>query len=562
MLKRKNYLLVLFFIVSSFLKAETLVPAGSVSGNWMLSGSPYKIQGNISVLNGTTLNIEPGVTIEFQGKYRLFCNGRILAIGTSTQPIIFTVPPANIATGWLGIRFDDTPSTNQPSHFKFCTVKYGKADLSLENVGGGFYFNNFSGCTIENCIITNNYATDGGAAIYCFYSSPVIKDCTFSSNTTYQGGNCTQFVASSSIIEGNTFIGGGIESTSSDLKITNNHISGNSESGIWSYSHPSIPPIEIRNNIIENNIGENGIGGGGISIHGGNAIIDHNIIRNNTTNFCGGGITLWNHSFNDNLVDTVISNNLIYGNYSGSSTSGLSSGGGGIMCSNNSAKIINNTICNNSSFYKGGAIKCISNSDPQLYNNIIYDNKVNNVIQNIFLYENNCDPSFFNNCIQGGLAGIDYNEYEFTGAYQNNLDLQPNFNNQAGNDYTLNQLSPCINAGTSNNISLLIPLTDLAGNPRISGTSIDIGAYEFQELMNVATFGVKNNIYCYPNPASDSIKLSEAVDNISIIDVNGRTIEVNFDETSRINISHLQSGLYLLIIKKGTSTEQIRFIKK
>jgi hypothetical protein len=563
MIRCENFILVFFLIMSSFLKAQTFVPAGSVSGNWLLWGSPYKVQGNISVLNGTTLNIEPGVTIEFQGKYRLFCNGRILAIGTSAQPITFTVPTANIANGWLGIRFDDTPSTNQTSYFKYCNVKYGKANLSLENVGGGFYFNNFSNCTIENCLITNNFAQDGGSAIYCFNASPLIKNCTFSGNSTYQGGNCVQFVASSSIIEGNTFVGGGIESTNSPLIIRNNHISGANESGVWSYmTDLSLPSIEITNNLIENNVAQGGSGGGGISLFNGNAIIEHNIIRNNSSACCGGGITCWNFSFNDNLQDTVISNNLIYGNSSGSSSGGLTTGGGAILCSNNSAKIINNTICNNSSSSNGGAIKCISNSDPELYNNIIYDNKVNNIVQNIFLYENNCDPSLFNNCLQGGLLGIDYNEYEFTGSYLNNIDLLPNFTNQAGYDYSLNQLSPCINSGITNGITLLIPPTDIAANPRVSGIGIDMGAYEFQELMDVGSFVSQNKIYCYPNPASDIINLSEAAENIDIIDVNGRNIDARIYEGSKINISHLQSGIYFLILKKDGNNCQIRFIKK
>jgi hypothetical protein len=187
---------------------------------------------------------------------------------------------------------------------------------------------------------------------------------------------------------------------------------------------------------------------------------------------------------------------------------------------------------------------------------------VNNIVQNIFLYENNCDPSLFNNCLQGGLLGIDYNEYEFTGSYLNNIDLLPNFTNQAGYDYSLNQLSPCINSGITNGITLLIPPTDIAANPRVSGIGIDMGAYEFQELMDVGSFVSQNKIYCYPNPASDIIILSEAVENIDIIDVNGRNIDARIYEGSKINISHLQSGIYFLILKKDGNNCQIRFIKK
>ncbi len=56
-----------------------------------------------------------------------------------------------------------------------------------------------------------------------------------------------------------------------------------------------------------------------------------------------------------------------------------------------------------------------------------------------------------------------------------NITMNPLFTNPNGNDLTLQSASPCIDAG--NNASNTYP-TDLAGNPRILGTSIDMGAYE------------------------------------------------------------------------------------
>jgi uncharacterized secreted protein with C-terminal beta-propeller domain len=80
--------------------------------------------------------------------------------------------------------------------------------------------------------------------------------------------------------------------------------------------------------------------------------------------------------------------------------------------------------------------------------------------------------------------------------------------------------------------------------------------------MDVGSFVSQNKIYCYPNPASDIINLSEAAENIDIIDVNGRNIDARIYEGSKINISRLQSGIYFLILKKDGNNCQIRFIKK
>ena len=75
-------LLVCFIFLKFESSAQTTVPAGNVSGTWNLAGSPYLIQGDITIPNGSTLTINPGVTINFQGHYKFMVAGRILAIGT------------------------------------------------------------------------------------------------------------------------------------------------------------------------------------------------------------------------------------------------------------------------------------------------------------------------------------------------------------------------------------------------------------------------------------------------------------------------------------------------
>ena len=64
----KNYLLslaALFLMQISY--SQTAVPEGSVSGTWTQDGSPYIVQGDIIINDGTTLVINPGVTVNFAG---------------------------------------------------------------------------------------------------------------------------------------------------------------------------------------------------------------------------------------------------------------------------------------------------------------------------------------------------------------------------------------------------------------------------------------------------------------------------------------------------------------
>jgi hypothetical protein len=57
--------------------------------------------------------------------------------------------------------------------------------------------------------------------------------------------------------------------------------------------------------------------------------------------------------------------------------------------------------------------------------------------------------------------------------------LDPSFVDAANGNYQLSSGSPCIDKGTNAIDSL--PELDLLGQPRIVGSGIDIGAYEYQD---------------------------------------------------------------------------------
>ena len=77
-------------IAATLASGSTVVPAGNVSGTWTAGGSPYLVEGNISIAPGTLLTIEAGVSVIFQGTYGLTVSGILEAAGTEADSIRFT----------------------------------------------------------------------------------------------------------------------------------------------------------------------------------------------------------------------------------------------------------------------------------------------------------------------------------------------------------------------------------------------------------------------------------------------------------------------------------------
>lgn len=89
-----------------------------------------------------------------------------------------------------------------------------------------------------------------------------------------------------------------------------------------------------------------------------------------------------------------------------------------------------------------------------------------------------------------------------------------------------------------------------------------------QKTVTINTTGINEvqnqNIQLYPNPAENYLILLTdiEIDQLTIVDVYGREIEVRYDpNTGRIDISQLTSGQYILRIRNSNSTTYRTFIK-
>jgi parallel beta-helix repeat protein/predicted outer membrane repeat protein len=475
--------IILINIISINTFAQTSVPSGSVSGTWTMAGSPYLIQGNIQIAEGSALTVQPGVSVIFEGAYKLKVVGRLLAIGALADTITFTA--SNTSNGWKGIRFDNTPAANDSSKIVFCKLLYGNATgTSPDYCGGALYFNNFSKAVISNSSILFCRAFRG-AGIYLNNSSPIISGNNFSYNSTDLDG------------------GGAIYCDNlSNPMISNNTISNNSAKGPGARSGgiTCIGSPNITNNIIINNTTE--MSGGGISCDPGyNGNISDNTITNNTASYGGGGIycqsigypKIFRNFVSNNTAtkgggfffsaasNTTLSENIICNNTASES-------GGGIYCEGSAIPVfINSSIANNSSV-NGGALYCAGSSIPVFRNCIIYGNTASVGGSQVFLFDDASDPNFYYCNVQGGSEAFDLNDNFYTGTYQNNIDSNPQFVSPSAEsgtgfngttaNWSLQSSSSCIDKGDPSFSPY--PSTDKAGNHRVTVCHIDIGAYEYQ----------------------------------------------------------------------------------
>lgn len=316
---------------------DTVVPGSTVSGIWSITGSPYLIEGDISIHADSTLSIEPGVLVDFQGHYQLYVNGALEALGTAQDSIVFTA--ADTATGWQGIRIN---AGIDSTHLEYCIIEHGhRTGTALADYGGGVNTASID-AVISHCRVSDCHAYSGGGMYV--QSDPLtgpstISACTFSNNSAEQQG-------------------GGLCFSGADLVLTDclfeNNQCGNDGGGgyCWGFL---VSSVEITDCTFLENEAESG--GGGIFIDhvqnsDGVTISDCEFASNTSNLDGGGGISL------TSTDDVLITNCTFSGNW-GAVTGNYLDGGGAILANSGSSTISYCAFDHNYAFGgNGGTVFC------------------------------------------------------------------------------------------------------------------------------------------------------------------------------------------------------------
>jgi hypothetical protein len=126
-----------------------------------------------------------------------------------------------------------------------------------------------------------------------------------------------------------------------------------------------------------------------------------------------------------------------------------------------------------------------------IWNNTFYANTIGVTIRpmvsSTVAWENNIfanNGRTYLNPLYWNPGSVDYNLYfgdgNAPGPGPHGPTSDPLFHNASAGDFSLQPMSPAINAGDPGTSVTVVGAVDLAGNPRILGGRIDIGAYEAQ----------------------------------------------------------------------------------
>jgi hypothetical protein len=504
----RQFLLFCFILVIGHVHADNITVQGEISGQWVYD--TVFIAGDVTVPTGEYVMIHPGVLVVFQGVFEFRVEGAVRAIGAPDDLIRFTMADTvgfSIDTvpggGWEGIRLDNILPENDSSIFNHCLFEFGKVvDTSAEaGSGGAVFVNGWNMVRISQCTFSNCFARFNGGAIYLDSANIAIDHCSFNKNRAGLAVSPWGY-------------GGAICSDHSSPEIWWNVFEENTSTGVGGGLAVRFTDCNVYNNIFSGN--SSGLGGGLGVLH----------------------ITDILHRINNNLV---VNNSAVYF-------------GGGVASLDASPYYINNTIAHNDAIY-GGGFYCKDSVSPDFYNTIIWGNTAAVGPQG-YLFEVYSQADFFNCDVQGGPAefGGSGGGEAFFGAYDSCIDEDPLFQGLAPHPYILYGDSPCVDAGSADTTGFFLPLMDLAYNPRIWPSVIDMGAYEFFVERTVEA-GHTGDITIYPNPTTGKFKVQSSefkveLNSVEVYSLSGQLLETwNLEPGTwnlEFDISELPVGIYFI----------------
>ena len=268
--------------------------------------------------------------------------------------------------------------------------------------------------------------------------------------------------------------------------------------------------------------------------------------------------------------------------------------GGGLYCYYYSHPKLENVILNQNTSKFGGAILSRYHSNPHLQNVTIYGNSgmigsgffceysshvtlVNSILWNNWLEVIHCSGNDLPNSItitysniQDGEESIVTNNNCIVNWLEGNVDADPLFVDPENGDYTLQEGSPCIDAGTSFFVWEGDTLVNLPKSA-YKGDAPDMGAFESPYSLAIEEDAIIPIQYTLsqprPNPFNPqttidfSIPQSEIV-TLNVYDIIGREVETILNKQTdaghhrmQWNASNVPSGIYLIRMQSGNFSQ-------
>jgi predicted outer membrane repeat protein len=330
------------------------------------------------------------------------------------------------------------------------------------NIGGGMYNHNSSRPSVMGVTFDNNTATQYGGGLYEIYSWSHLSDVIFTSNHAGYGGGMATDISDRPVLEdvtfqGNTAVhaGGGMYEISGFSTLTDVTFTGNQADfgGGMTIDTNTGGTSSLTNVTFIGNTGTTASSrGGGVYVYASSPTLTNVVFSGNTANTGGG---MGNYASHPILTNVTFSGN-------------TASSGGGIYNFGNGSSSSNSTLRNSLLWGDTGG---------EVYNDTVSSTSTSTI-----------SYSLVQSCKPGGT----WNPACGTDSGHNLADADPLFLDAAHGGLLLTNTSPAIDAG--NDALVTVGETDVAGDPRISGAHVDLGAYEFSVRFvdSRATTGLNN----------------------------------------------------------------------
>jgi predicted outer membrane repeat protein len=407
------------------------------------------------------------------------------------------------------------------------------SNSAMSDDGGALYFDVHGSVAIQNCLFEANYADDEGGAIYADAGSYTITNSRFLRNIgDYAGGAIHHYGDEYGLIDACLFDGN----------------SSSRNGGAFFYDGDSDFGADLKNSVFQNNTANGD--GGAIRVNDSRLTTTNCLFKNNSATDQGGGIYT--------TYALLLINNVITGN--------TASQGGGIY-NTSSLTAINNTVAGNSTTgtQGGGGIHgegLYDNASLYLANSIVWGNTAGGgsvAEQQVFTGTtdnggNGNPPATLalNSLVQGGLSAG-------TTDQGGNLTAVTASPFVSATDLQLNDCSPAINAGNNAAYAAVNgPATDLAGATRLFGSTIDMGAYEFQgtasQPVSITAQPVASSVVCAGATVTATVSVSGGVSGYQWYKGATMVASQTAATLSLANVQVSDAGSYSVVVTGGCNS--------